>query len=886
MPLRIINRVRNFAVGVVVAAAMLPAILSCTGRDLIADTQQETVVTDDGICLKLSSLQQGKMRIYVSEEQAQQLESDPDSFIRENPDLAITGIRRTFPYEEEFEERTRECGLHRWYDVDFNTEVPLTKAGSGLRGTKGICTVEYRPRIKRHAWSDASWKHGGRPSTKAGNGLPFNDPYLEDQWHYFNQGGQGSIEAGCDINVVPAWQEFRCGSEDIIVAVVDGGIDFTHEDLAANMWRNPEQTGDRVYGYNFMRNSYRVTAEEHGTHVAGTVAAVNNNGTGVCGIAGGDAERGIPGVRLMSCQIFEQGSDDSGDDVPAIKWAADHGAVICQNSWAYDDLNYMPESTKGAIDYFNKYAGCDKDGNQTGPMKGGLVVFAAGNEHSKDKVYPACYEGVLSVSALGPDFKLATYSNYGNWVSIAAPGGDDDYEILSTVQGNDYVWFSGTSMAAPHVSGVAALVIANMGGEGFTRDNLIDVLMRHTTDISSYNTHKYPGVGLVNAYQALLGNPGSARFSISGVSATADGRTIKGVISAQALDGSSDSWVSGARIYYSTSPFSSLDGIRYVNCAIRREIGDGPFDVTTGVLDYDTGYYVAFVLYDEYGNCTQPSESVVLHTTGNRPPVIESKQPLDNIEVTSHEQVVLDFVIKDPGGDEFSVSMESSNQNVVVMKQDGENVKVTIRGTASRPGSYSFTLTARDEYSLTTVLTVNYTVLDNRPPVLLQPLEDMIVPAGQAISLNLKDYFSDPDGETPSYTVNTDNTGVLRTKLEGNILILIPQQYGYVTVTVTGTDYRGKSVSGSFKLFIRDQSVAAEVYPNPTTDGRIYIRVGKLQNVEYEIRNAVGSIIVSGSESIDPFEPQMIDLSGYAAGIFKVTVKASGETITKEIVKL
>jgi hypothetical protein len=880
------NSIRSLIAGIVAAAAMLPAVLACTDRDLTADTQEETVVTDGGICLKVSSLQQGKMRIYVSEEQARQLETDPDSFIRENAGLAITGIHRTFPYEKEFEERTRECGLHRWYDVEFNTEVPLTKAGSGLRGTKGVCSVEYRPRIRRHAWSDASWKHGGRPLTKAGEGLPFNDPYLEEQWHYQNLGGQGSIEAGCDINVVPAWQEFRCGREDIIVAVVDGGIDFTHEDLAANMWHNPEQTGDRAYGYNFMRNSYRITAEEHGTHVAGTIAAVNNNGTGVCGIAGGDAEHGIPGVRLMSCQIFEQGSDDSGDDVPAIKWAADHGAVICQNSWAYDDLNYMPQSTKEAIDYFNQYAGCDKDGHQTGPMKGGLVLFAAGNEHSKDKVYPACYEGVLSVSALGPDFRLASYSNYGNWVSIAAPGGDDAYEILSTVQGNDYVWFSGTSMAAPHVSGVAALVIANMGGEGFTRDNLIDVLKRHTTDISEYNTHKYPGVGLVNAYEAVSGNTGRAGFSISDVTASAEGRNINGVISAQAGDGSGSSWISGARIYYNTSPFSSVEGIPYVSCAIRREAGDGPFVVSTGAMDYDTEYYVAFVLYDEYGNCTQPSEPVALKTTGNMPPVIESSQSLDNITVNSHEQVVLDFVIKDPCGDAVTTSMESSNTNVVVMKQDGDNVKVTIRGTASRPGSYSFTLTARDEYSLTTTLTVYYTVIDNRPPVLLKPIEDMIVPAGQSISMNLKDYFSDPDGETLNYTIGTDISGVIKTRLEGNTLLLIPQQYGYVTVTVTGTDYRGKSVSSSFKLLIRDQSIAAEIYPNPTTDGRIYIRVGQIQNVEYEIQNAVGSIIVASSASIDPFEPQMIDLSGYAAGVFKITVKTSGETITKEIVKL
>ena len=80
---------------------------------------------------------------------------------------------------------------------------------------------------------------------------------------------------------------------------MDGGIDFRHEDLADNMWRNPEQTGDRVYGYNFLNDNYRVTPEEHGTHVAGTIAAVNNNGIGVCGIAGGDAAARL-GAELLA----------------------------------------------------------------------------------------------------------------------------------------------------------------------------------------------------------------------------------------------------------------------------------------------------------------------------------------------------------------------------------------------------------------------------------------------------------------------------------------------------------------------------------------------------------------------------------------------------------
>lgn len=206
----------------------------------------------------------------------------------------------------------------------------------------------------------------------SGNG--FNDPGLPSQWHYSNNGDKmfaATTAAGTDINVPEAWK-LTGGSPSIIVAIVDEGVKYTHPDLADNMWVNPDGSG--VPGYNFATNSTKLTwsvshydnkgkydgDSGHGTHVAGTVAAVNNNGKGVCGVAGGTGSN--DGVKLMSCQIFSGGKGGTiSTSVQAIRYAADNGASIIQCSWGYPtqaplnsdryyENNYSVE--KETIDYF------------------------------------------------------------------------------------------------------------------------------------------------------------------------------------------------------------------------------------------------------------------------------------------------------------------------------------------------------------------------------------------------------------------------------------------------------------------------------------------------------------------------------------------------------
>ena len=443
--------------------------------------------------------------------------------------LGSYSFERVFPVDANTEARTREAGLHLWYTVKFNKGTDLKAAAERLKQLGEISKVQTNGRIKRAYNTDSkriylSDKALQQKSTRsAAEGEP-NDPGFASQWHYRNLGedhydfeklnnNQVGAKAGCDVNALEAWKTCT-GDPSIIVAILDEGVMYTHPDLAANMWCNPGETtqgaktdgdgngydGD-LHGYNFVTESGDITWTDandtgHGTHVAGTIAAVNNNGKGVCGVAGGD---GTPnsGVKIMSCQVFSgQNSVTLAGEARAIKYAADNGAVILQCSWGYNSSEssiingYTPGPAtekewaetypleKEALDYFINNAG-----SPNGVIDGGIPVFAAGNEYAGNPAFPGAYSKCVSVSSLAADFTPACYTDFGSLVTLSAPGGDLDYyskigeqedeywaetteqkgAVLSTMIQNGkpaYGYMEGTSMACPHVSGVAALGLA------------------------------------------------------------------------------------------------------------------------------------------------------------------------------------------------------------------------------------------------------------------------------------------------------------------------------------------------------------------------------------------------------------------------------------------
>lgn len=443
--------------------------------------------------------------------------------------LGSYSFERVFPVDANTEARTREAGLHLWYTVKFNKGTDLKAAAERLKQLGEISKVQTNGRIKRAYNTDSkriylSDKALQQKSTRAAAEGEPNDPGFASQWHYRNL-GEGNYDfenlnnnhvgakAGCDVNALEAWKTCT-GDPSIIVAILDEGVMYTHPDLAANMWCNPGESvqgaktdgdgngyeGD-LHGYNFVTESGDITWTDandtgHGTHVAGTIAAVNNNGRGVCGVAGGD---GTPnsGVKIMSCQVFSgQNSVTLAGEARAIKYAADNGAVILQCSWGYNSSEssiingYTPGPAtekewaetypleKEALDYFINNAG-----SPNGVIDGGIPVFAAGNEYAGNPAFPGAYSKCVSVSSLAADYTPACYTDYGSLVTLSAPGGDLEYyskigeqedeywaetteqkgAVLSTMIKNGqpaYGYMEGTSMACPHVSGVAALGLA------------------------------------------------------------------------------------------------------------------------------------------------------------------------------------------------------------------------------------------------------------------------------------------------------------------------------------------------------------------------------------------------------------------------------------------
>jgi len=319
-----------------------------------------------------------------------------------------------------------------------------------------------------------------------------NYPRFSELWGLHNTGQSGGTP-DADIDAPEAW-DYSTGSNSVIVAVIDTGVDYNHQDLSANMWRNPGEIPgngndddgngyiDDVYGIDTYNNdSDPIDDNGHGTHVAGTIGAIGNNAIGVAGVCWN--------VKIMALKFLGSGgSGSTSDAIECIQYAINKGAHVMSNSWG-----------GGA------YSNALRDAILAAQNAGILFVAAAGNDSSDndlDPHYPSSYDcdNIIAVAATDRYDNLASFSNYGPVsVDVAAPG----VSILSTVPGNSYAFYSGTSMATPHVSGLCALL------KSYNQSwNWIDIKRRVFAGVDRLNSliGKILTEGRINAYNSLFVN--------------------------------------------------------------------------------------------------------------------------------------------------------------------------------------------------------------------------------------------------------------------------------------------------------------------------------------------------------------------------------------------
>ena len=583
---------------------------------------------------------------------------------RVNQKVKAVSMTRVFPYAGKDEAKHKAAGLDLWYDVHYEASgMKLAQARNLFRSAEGVSYAQriplYKP-IGGERFLEISPAAVAK-AAKAASTMPFNDPLLNDQWHYNNDGHIAGTKVGADANVFKAWETGVTGSKDVVVAIIDGGFQVDHPDLKDNVWINTAELNgkpgvdddgdgyvDDIYGYNFVINSSDINAHSHGTHVAGTVGATNNNGIGVCGVAGGSDGKG--GVKMMVCQVFDSRASSSAvaDFGAAIVYAADRGASIAQCSWGAGVADEEDKSVTEAVDYFTKNGGGDK-------MNGGLCIFAAGNNGEEGNYYPGCLDKVVAVGSMAPDGSVAYYSNRGKWVDVTAPGGLEDngqqYGVLSTLPNSTYGYNEGTSMACPHVSGIAALILSKYGNKQFSNETLRTLLTTSVNDLYTQNP-EYEGLmgsGYIDAYKALQGKEGSVPEAVADFTVTAshDNALIEWTIP-ETEEKSIDHHV----IYYSTEAFSATDDLNKLSSATV----DTKFKYSGDKMSYEveglkasTKYYFAIVAYNRWGKASAVSPIKEATTNAGPKVQVDQKNLSMTVDATKASTAEASFNVKNAG---------------------------------------------------------------------------------------------------------------------------------------------------------------------------------------------------------------------------------------------
>ena len=391
-------------------------------------------------------------------------------------------LERIFPYAGKHEARHRQYGLHLWYQmvIDPADSSQITEQLTAFDLFESV-TVEPLPQLQQMA--------------------PVPDSLFARQW-YLQNDGQTKGSPGADISFVNA-HKIQKGKKDIILSIHDSGYDTLHTDILDNLWVNEGEIPDNgidddnngyiddIHGWNFAsRNNDLQDRNGHGTAIAGIIAN-KSNGSGLIGIAGGDAPDN--GIKIMICRL-----DNDWPDLAVIRteasivYAADNGSMISSNSW---NTFGRSSSVLRALEYY-------ADVTASEYLESGLIIFSAGNRTSFAERYETEEPNVMMIGSTDHNDRRSSFSNYGEWLALSAPGED----IFTNAIGGGFTFVNGTSFAAPMVSAVAALVLSEYGHPEYTIEELQNRLLNGVDDIDSLNGNfgGRLGSGRLNAFKALV----------------------------------------------------------------------------------------------------------------------------------------------------------------------------------------------------------------------------------------------------------------------------------------------------------------------------------------------------------------------------------------------
>jgi len=430
------------------------------------------------------------------------------------------------------------------------------------------------------------------------------DPRFAELWGMYNTGQTGGTP-GADIDATVAWDVFT-GSRNIIVGVIDTGVDYNHPDLAANIWTNPgeipgngiddDNNGfiDDIHGWDFINNDNDPMDDNgHGTHCSGTIGALANNGLGVVGVS--------PNVSIMALKFLSSGgSGSSADAIECLEYATMMGANLTSNSWGGGGSS---EAMRLAI--------LDAGNNNS------LFVAAAGNSSSNTDVsphYPSSYDldNVVAVASTDHNDELSSFSSYGaTSVDIAAPGSS----ILSTLPGNSYGVLSGTSMATPHVSGALALIYGR-----FPAIDALDakaLLLNFADPLPNLDGVVLSGARL-NAFWPIAEPDSIPPGQVMDLAIVEAGSNWLDAQWTAVGDDDNTGKASRYDLRYATFPIDDANFETATRVASTPKPGDpGTLEsARVSGLDFNTTYYVAVRALDEFGNAGASSPSASGTTLG------------------------------------------------------------------------------------------------------------------------------------------------------------------------------------------------------------------------------------------------------------------------------